>query len=355
MNSNYKRLNDIKKTYPGLKVLLSIGGGADADKSKYLYMLESQESRIQFVNSAFSYLRMNGFDGLDLAWEFPETEPIRIRNIFGKAWTGFKSIFTASKVDKYADKHRDDFVQLVNHLKLAFNPDRLMLTLSVMPNVNQSLYYDVPRLINTVDQVHLLNFDYFTPERNPEIADHAAPINELEGRNPELNGNAAIQYWLEHGAPPSKLVYGIPTFARTYKMQQRENPTAEPIPPLYAAINGPGEPGPYTQKAGLLSYGEICTKLRVPPFSAGPSVAAEYRKIPDLSKRTGPVVYREANNTHDGVWISYSDPEYVIEKTSFARFKTLAGVAICDITLDDFRGMCTGSKYPLLKAASSNA
>lgn len=36
------------------------------------------------------------------------------------------------------------------------------------------------------------------------------------------------------------------------------------------------------------------------------------------------------------------------------RAKKLAGIAIVDLTLDDFGGICTGEKFPLLKAAVIN-
>lgn len=35
----------------------------------------------------------------------------------------------------------------------------------------------------------------------------------------------------------------------------------------------------------------------------------------------------------------------------FFRAKGLGGIAIKDLSLDDFRGLCTGDKYPLLRAA----
>lgn len=36
-----------------------------------------------FVNSAHTLVKSFGFDGLDLAWEFPETKPKKIRSSLG--------------------------------------------------------------------------------------------------------------------------------------------------------------------------------------------------------------------------------------------------------------------------------
>lgn len=36
VEQNYKKIIRIKRKFPGLKILLSVGGGADADRTKYL-------------------------------------------------------------------------------------------------------------------------------------------------------------------------------------------------------------------------------------------------------------------------------------------------------------------------------
>lgn len=58
------------------------------------------------------------------------------------------------------------------------------------------VYYDVPAIINLVDMVNVNAFDYQTPERNPTEADYASPIYTPQNRNPLLNVDASINYWL---------------------------------------------------------------------------------------------------------------------------------------------------------------
>lgn len=45
--------------------------------------VEAAETRIAFVNSAHTLLKAYGFDGLDLAWQFPTVKPKKIRGTFG--------------------------------------------------------------------------------------------------------------------------------------------------------------------------------------------------------------------------------------------------------------------------------
>lgn len=56
-------------------------------------------------------------------------------------------------------------------------------------------------------------------------------------------------------------------------------------------------------------------------------------------------------NGENGIWVGYEDPDSVGNKAGYVRAKGLGGIALVDVTLDDFRGLCSGEKYPLLRAA----
>lgn len=68
--TNYAKVIGLKKTNPKLKVLLSFGG-ASFGTQKFKDLAASQQSRQTFINSAISFLRKYGFDGLDVDWEYP--------------------------------------------------------------------------------------------------------------------------------------------------------------------------------------------------------------------------------------------------------------------------------------------
>ncbi|XP_019868029.1 chitinase-like protein Idgf4 isoform X2 [Aethina tumida] len=352
--ANYLHITELKRRYPGLRVLLSVGGGQDVSGDgdeknlKYRTILEAVENRLSFINAARDLIKHYNFDGLDLAWEFPENKPKKIRGKISSFFSGLKKkIVGESVIDEKAEEHKEQFTALVREIRNNFRHDGLLLTLSVLPNVNSSVYYDPRQLAPNLDFVSIQAFDFYTPERNPKEADYPAPLYDLIDRKVDENGDYQIRYWLSHGCPNSKLLMGIPTFGRAWKLTEDSGLTG--VPPL--PIDGPAEEGPYTKEPGLLSYPEICAKLANPQKLAVQS-GTHLRKVNDPTKRYGTYAYRLPDkNEEGGVWVGFDDPDTAGNKAAYAKAKGLGGIAIFDITLDDFRGLCTGDKYPILRAA----
>lgn len=80
----YRLTTQLKRKFPGMKVLLGVGGDHQGEPEKYLELLESSVSRISFINSAYELLKTYDFDGLDLAYEFPKIKSKKIRSSVGE-------------------------------------------------------------------------------------------------------------------------------------------------------------------------------------------------------------------------------------------------------------------------------
>ncbi|KAJ0183941.1 hypothetical protein K1T71_000364 [Dendrolimus kikuchii] len=343
-HANYRAFTNNKSKYP-MKVLLSVGGDVDLeDPQKYNTLLESPQAITAFTNSAVLLAEQYGFDGIDLAWQFAKTKPKKIRSTWGSIWHGIKKTFGTTPVDDKEAEHREGFTALVRQLKQALSVrPNTVLSITVLPNVNSSIYYDVPSIINLVDFVNIAAYDYYTPERNPKEADYTAPIYAPQNRNPLLNADAAVTYWLQNGAPSQKLVLAISTVGRSWKLDAESEIAG--VPPLHA--DGPGEAGPYTKVEGKLSYPEMCLKL-----INQKGVRPHLRKVTDPSKRFGTYAFRLPDDSGEGgQWVSYEDPDTAGQKAAYVKSKNLGGISIMDLSMDDFRGTCTGDKYPILRAA----
>lgn len=143
----YRTVTRLKRKYPNLRILLSVGGdkdietGEDAKElpNKYLELLENPTGRTRFVNTVYSLVKTYGFDGLDIAWQFPKNKPKKVHSGLGSLWKGFKKVFSGdSIVDERSEEHKEQFTALLRDVKNALRPDNLLLSTTVLPNVNAS-------------------------------------------------------------------------------------------------------------------------------------------------------------------------------------------------------------------------
>ncbi|XP_073826296.1 chitinase-like protein Idgf3 isoform X1 [Musca autumnalis] len=350
---HFATVTALKDRYPNTKFLLSVGGDKDQNPEKYIGLLEAgREKQNKFIESAREVLRSYNFDGLDLAFQLPRNKPRKVHSDVGQAWKSFKKLFTGDfVVDEKAADHKEQFTDLVKDLKAAFTPYNMMLSLTVLPNVNSTWYFNAPAIINNLDFVTLAAFDFTTPERNPEEADYTSPTYapiQLGNRLPHYNVEAQVEYWLSQNVPANKINVGVATYGRAWKMTADSNADGVPI---VAKTDGPAPAGPESKTSGLLTWSEICLKLANPVNMGKTGADAPLRRIMDPTKRFGVYAFRapDANGEH-GMWVSYDDPGTAAEKAIFVKNRGLGGIGLFDLTMDDFRGTCTGDKFPMLRS-----
>lgn len=66
---------------------------------------------------------------------------------------------------------------------------------------------------------------------------------------------------LKLGAPPSKLVMGIPLYGRTFILEEPVSPSPKRKPRLGATSGTSGFQGPYTRENGFMGYNEVIFKF----------------------------------------------------------------------------------------------
>ncbi len=81
---------------------------------------------------------------------------------------------------------------------------------------------------------------------------HVAPMYvHPEDWEQTFNANFTINYWIEKGADPRKLVLGMPMYGQSFSLAERNNHG------LNAMTYGGGEAGENTRARGFLSYYEV--------------------------------------------------------------------------------------------------
>ncbi len=163
----------------GAKVVLVVGGDHAEATRGFSTMAASPRARERFVAELVNLLDRQGYDGVDLDWEFPQS-----------------------------DADRANLTALVRGLRLALGDGR---TLS-MAGAGSDWYgrwYDIPALMPNLDWFASMTYVFA-----------AASWSATSGHNSALYGSLAVdaarQYYLSRGVPESKLLVGIPFYGERF-------------------------------------------------------------------------------------------------------------------------------------------
>ncbi|KAF2885389.1 hypothetical protein ILUMI_20787 [Ignelater luminosus] len=300
----YKRIVDLKNSYPHLRVTLAIGGWNEGS-ANYSALVKDPARRQKFIASAVDFIRKYNFDGLDLDWEFP-----------GKRG--------GSPDDKL------NFLHLVKGLRSAFNKFNLLLTAAFGAGKDTiDIAYDVQGLSYYLDYIHLMCYDYHGSW--DEKTGSNAPLKSSD----VLNVEYSIKYMLKLGAPREKLVMGVPLYGRTFILHDSSLLSKTGKPKLGIAAKTVGFQGPFTRENGFMGYNEICLELQ--------NTTAGYVEHWDEESRTQYAISGE--NV-----ITFDNERSIAEKVKFAMEQKLGGIMVWSVDTDDFQGDCGDKNFPLMRA-----
>uniref|UniRef100_A0A1A9WQI7 GH18 domain-containing protein n=1 Tax=Glossina brevipalpis TaxID=37001 RepID=A0A1A9WQI7_9MUSC len=290
--SNIKRTIALKQINPKLKIIAAIGGWNEGSIN-YSNMAADPNKRQIFIKSVLRFLKEHQFDGFDLDWEYP-----------------------AQRGGAPAD--RVNFVTLLKELQQSFAPYGYELITAVAASeFSAKISFNIPEMAKHVNYINVMTYDFATGYEG--VLSFNAPLHG-QGVN---NVEASIKFWLNQGAPASKLILGLAMYAHTFQLANPAQVTAG------SPSNGPGKSGPYTFQAGMLGYNEVCETTNNWQYGWDDKHGVPYK-------------YRNDQ------WIGYDDERSIALKIELLNSLNLAGAMLWSIEMDDFRGIC-GVKYPLLR------
>eukprot|EP00727_Mastigamoeba_balamuthi_P010273 m51a1_g5869 putative chitotriosidase-1 (525) ;mRNA; f:400774-402491 len=220
------RVTGLRARSPGLRVLLSVGGGSfsfdEATKGVFGKMAASQATRAAFIASAVQGARQHALDGIDIDWEYPTS----------------------------AD--RSNFVALLRELRAAVDAEerpagteKLLLTIAASAGSwALDAGYDLPAVAQSLDWINVMTYDM-----SGSWDSTTGPHTALRGWPNSIDG--AVQYYLDKGVPASKLVVGLASYGRSWTLASAGNHK------YGAAATGAGAEGPCTGEGGALANYEI--------------------------------------------------------------------------------------------------
>jgi chitinase len=121
---------------------------------------------------------------------------------------------------------------------------------------------------------------------------------------------------IDNGAPPRKLILGIPTYGRSWALRAPRpySPMQPPVP-----AKGAAPAGFITKAVGSMGYMEICLKVK----NAG------WVEVDDPE---GPYAY----SMDKTIWVGYDTPGSAADKANYIIQRGLGGAMIWDLPQDDF-------------------
>ncbi|XP_020245804.1 chitinase-3-like protein 1 isoform X1 [Asparagus officinalis] len=283
----------VKSDNPSIKTLLSIATDdhrINSSNAAFSTMVADKTLRSAFISSTIELANGHGFDGLDLAWQFPS------------------SMSDMANLALLLSEWR----AAVNNTAEDSSPS-LLLTATVyfsghvFDGPTDDLDYPASAISENLDWVNALCFGYHKTNELITAAD--APLYD---KTTHLSTSYCIESWLDAGIPPCKLVMGIPLFGRSWYLKNKEKNGLG----AQAVAAGPREK--LSNRTGVIAYFEIKQILK----ETTPSLSYDNRTVSSYFH-------------NGGLWVSFDSLQVVDEKIKFSLRNKLLGYFLWPISFDD--------------------
>ncbi|KAK4097654.1 glycoside hydrolase family 18 protein [Parathielavia hyrcaniae] len=293
-----QEITSLKRQAPGLRVWISVGGwdfsngkgASPGTQAIFGELAANPANRAKFIANLAMFMRQYALDGVDIDWEWPGTTDAA------------------------------NYAALVQDMRLYFDanqPAGLGWGISFTAPVDTAILerYDLTTMIASANWVNLVAYDLTSIDSTT-----TRPSSDVR------RFDAALAVFSEASVPTSRINLGLGFFGRSYTLSSDSCST------LNCASAGGGVVGPCSGTAGFMSYKEIDQMIS----NSG------YRGQYDGDVGTNFFTYG------DKQWISYDNPESIIEKVKYAKTKGLLGLTVWSIELDnDAHDLLNATLFPV--------
>lgn len=179
--SRLRKIVDLKKVNPQLKVVLSVGGWGAGNFSE---MAADAAHRKKFCENCLAAVQKFGLDGIDLDWEYPTSSSAGISS---------------------SPNDTQNFTLLVKDLRETLGENRLV----TMASSANAKYVDFRNAVQYMDFVNLMTYDMGNPPY------HNAGLYPSSKTKRSCDESVTLHYTA--GVPYEKIVLGMPFYGRDDK------------------------------------------------------------------------------------------------------------------------------------------
>ncbi|KAF8678932.1 glycosyl hydrolase 18 family [Rhizoctonia solani] len=273
---NLKQLYLLKQKKRSLKTILSFGGWTYSQAGHFNFATNAT-SRATFVKTAIQLLEDNGFDGLDIDWEYPAA---------------------GEQADAFVALLKETRAGLDAHAKSKGDTVPYQLNAAVPAGAQNYQNLKVKDMDKYLNYWTLMGYDYSGSWSS--VSDYQA--NVYGGAISGVSTSASTEWYLKNGASRNKFAIGMPIYGRGF-----ENTDG-----IFKPFNGTG---PGTWEAGVYDYKAL-------PFPN----ATVYNDMKNISSYSYDPIKKEL--------ISYDTPVVAAAKAKWVSKQGLAGAMFWELSAD---------------------
>ncbi|KAI7261488.1 glycoside hydrolase family 18 protein, partial [Hortaea werneckii] len=292
-SSLFKDTANLKSIKPSLEVFVSVGGWTFSDDGTptqpvFSDIASDPSKRQTFADNVVDFMKLYGFDGIDLDWEYP-----------GAPDRGGKPEDTKN------------YVALMKTLRETFDAsgNTFGLTFTAPSSYWYLRWFDLPGLIRHVDYINLMSYDLHG------VWDRDNPIGSIVQSHTNLTEiKLAAELFWRVKIPASKIVMGFGFYGRSFTLSDPscDKPGCQ--------FSGASTPGPCSDAGGILAYYEIMDALEAD------------KSIKPTHDSKAAINYFKFDKDQ---WISYDDEKTFRQKIDWANSMGFGGALIWASDLDD--------------------
>ncbi|MFI5186197.1 MAG: glycoside hydrolase family 18 protein [Chitinophagales bacterium] len=284
---NLRKLGDLKKINPGLKILISIGGWKWSKNFSDAVLTDTATHN--FAASAVTIVSKYNLDGIDIDWEYPGMK-------------GDSNVYRPEDKQHYTLLFKElrqglDSLHSITHMKY-------FVTTAVGASQKYIDHTEMDKVQLYTDYINVMSYDY--ADGTDSISGHHTNLYVSSADTNQYSAHRSVQAFIAAGVPPSKIVMGIAFYGKGWQMQSADNNG------LYRKTLKPARGGGYTYlKDSLVNKNG-------------------YREYWD-SVAMAPYLFNAENN----IFISYDNERSVRNKCDYVKKYHLAGAMFWEYSSDE--------------------
>lgn len=290
---NLQQLVALKKEYPQLKIMVSIGGWGGCAPCSDLF--NSAEHRSVFAKTTVALFKQYNIDGLDLDWEYPAIE-------------GYPG-------HKYDVKDKENFTLLVKELRKEMGTNYLLSFAAggFVKFLEESIEWE--KVMPLLDFVNLMTYDLVGGYST--VTGHHTPLGDY--RPGQESTKKCVNWLLNKKMPSEKLIIGAAFYGRVWENVADTN-------------HGLYQGGKFKQGVSFKNF---------PSFFSDSSGYTYYWD----EKAKAPYRYNKSKK----LFATFDDKRSIREKSAFIKQKKLGGIMFWELSDDQPVGGLMDEIYKALK------